>query len=203
MFFRRALVSLLGIGAAYASVIVARTAATVERDIGFISGNTTKLSNAVKAFPSTGGTVLQALAIHTDAVATNTAVQQTLTDSKATPSVSEADATTIIALLQALANAIVDALAATVAKKAAFRALDLQLPGTSKLVGQDLNQLYEPTALVVTAAGLTNKPRRYGSTKLLETDLLSKTPNDKKAQANAIIAQINAAFDKAIAAYSS
>jgi hypothetical protein len=59
--------TVLSVAAAGLALTVKRDAATVEADIARISTQVTTLDNAIEAYPLTGGTLLNALTIHTDA----------------------------------------------------------------------------------------------------------------------------------------
>ncbi|KAJ3576364.1 hypothetical protein NP233_g456 [Leucocoprinus birnbaumii] len=159
------------------------TVADVLTDLGNVKTQVTTLDNAINGFPNSGGTLTQALAIHTDATNTNSAVQATTSDANTVPTpVSESDGQSILTAIQGIEPIIEDALTAIVAKKAAFQALPVG--GIPALVASDLSTL-------------------NASTNALENVLIAKAPADLQATAQAISGRINSAFATAIAAYAS
>ncbi|KAF9445147.1 hypothetical protein P691DRAFT_735440 [Macrolepiota fuliginosa MF-IS2] len=165
------------------AVSLASTPQTVLSDLTALQSSITTLDNAINAFPNTGGSLVAALAIHTDAQNTETALGQTTTDAQAlSPSpVSVADGTSIINEVNVIRPIIEDALTAIVAKKPAFDALPLG--GVSALVLQDLQALSADTQTLATA-------------------LIAATPASLQSQANSLANEIESAFATAIAAYS-
>ncbi|KAF9259729.1 hypothetical protein L218DRAFT_812563, partial [Marasmius fiardii PR-910] len=157
-----------------------RTVAQVEADIATISSQINTLDTDINSFPNSGGSLIQALAIHTAATNLVSSINKGTTDVNATPAPSEADSQTILNSVQALVNPITSGLNAIVAKKPAFDALPLG--GVSALVKQDLGNL----ATAATA---------------FENGLIAKAPADLKSQAQSIANTINAALTKAQAAY--
>jgi len=157
-----------------------RTVAQVEADIATINTDVNSLNTAINGFPATGGTLAEALAIHTDATNLETAITKGTTDVQNTGAVSEADGTTILKSVQAIQPTIISALNGIVAKKAAFQALPLG--GVPALVKADLNTLNTDTSA-------------------FEAALIAAAPADLVANATAIKTAIDAAFSNAIAAY--
>jgi len=159
----------------------AATVADVEADLNSISTQVTALDKAVTAFPNTGGSLLAALAIHTDAVNLGSAIDKGTTDTKAVPlPISETDGQTILNLVSSFEPTIEHALSQIIAKKPAFQALPIG--GIPALVKQDLSNL-------------------SASTNALETALIASAPADLVAAATTLKNNINAAFAQAIAAY--
>ncbi|KAJ7362334.1 hydrophobic surface binding protein [Mycena albidolilacea] len=173
--------TVLSVAAAGLALTVKRDAATVEADIAKISTQVTTLDNAIEAYPLTGGTLLNALTIHTDATTLITTLNGAVTDVTATSQLSEADGRTILSSVEAIEPTILDALTNIVVKKPAFAALPIG--GLPALILQDLKNL--KTATVAFANGL-----------------VSIAPADLVAEATQLSSNITAAFDPAIAAYS-
>ncbi|KAF8157220.1 hypothetical protein B0H34DRAFT_491758 [Crassisporium funariophilum] len=153
--------STLTILATLAAISLAATVTDVENDIKNISSQTTTLDNAITAFPATGGSLLNALAIHSDAVSLGSAIDKGTTDVKVCaeylfsdliikyqqavpPPISEADGTTILNAVTAFEPTILDALNQIVVKKPAFQALPIG--GIPALVKQDLINLSASTS---------------------------------------------------------
>ncbi|KAK7445737.1 hypothetical protein VKT23_014732 [Stygiomarasmius scandens] len=157
-----------------------RTVAQVETDLRNIATQVTTLDNNINAFPNSGGSLTQALAIHTAAQNLLTSVNSATTDVQGTTGVSESDGQTIIGIVNGFEPTIIDALNAIITKKPAFDALPLG--GVSALVKQDLGQLGTATSN-------------------LEVALINQAPSDLKSQAQSIQAAVDAAFAKAQAAY--
>ncbi|KAF7978610.1 hypothetical protein HWV62_45348 [Athelia sp. TMB] len=156
-----------------------RTVAQVESDIAAISTQVTSLDNSINTFPDSGGSLSAALAINTASRNLNTAITTATTDTKAlTAPVGDSDAQVIIDAVSGFTPTIVDALNNIIAKKPSFDALIV----ADTLVQEDLASL-------------------NSSTVAFENALLSLAPGDLQSQAEALIAEINAAFAKAIAAY--
>ncbi|KAJ7209810.1 hydrophobic surface binding protein A-domain-containing protein, partial [Mycena haematopus] len=97
-----------------------RDPATVEADIVTISSQVTTLDNAIEAFPLTGGSLLNALGIHTDATNLVTTLNNAIVDVDATSPLSEDDGRTILSAVEAIEPIILDALTDIVVKKPAF-----------------------------------------------------------------------------------
>ncbi|KAJ7888325.1 hydrophobic surface binding protein [Mycena olivaceomarginata] len=160
---------------------VAAAGLALTADIARISTQVTTLDNAIEAYPLTGGTLLNALTIHTDATTLITTLNGAVTDVTATSQLSEADGRTILSSVEAIEPTILDALTNIVVKKPAFAALPIG--GLPALILQDLKNL--KTATVAFANGL-----------------VSIAPADLVAEATQLSSNITAAFDPAIAAYS-
>ncbi|KAI0321396.1 hydrophobic surface binding protein [Amylostereum chailletii] len=158
-----------------------RDATTVESDIASISSQVSTLDAAITAFPSTGGSLVNALAIHTDATNLDTTVKSATTDTTGSAAFTETEGNTILTAIQALQPLITTTLSDIVAKKPAFDGLPIG--GISALVLQDLKSLSTDTAA-------------------FETALIAKAPADLQAQSQTVSDTINAAFTSAIAAYS-
>ncbi|KAJ3741468.1 hydrophobic surface binding protein [Lentinula detonsa] len=166
--------------ACLAAIPMKRDVGTVEQDITNIASQVTALDSAINAFPTAGGSLLSALAIHAEATGLASALGTAATDVAATAPFSDADATTILASVEAFEPTILDALTGIVAKKPAFDALPLG--GVSALVAEDLVTLS------------TN-------TKDFENALIADTPANLLAQATPITSTIDAALATASAAY--
>ncbi|KAK7034600.1 hypothetical protein VNI00_012231 [Paramarasmius palmivorus] len=172
-------VFVLSAAAAFASP-VKRDVATVKADIANIATQVTSLNNAIQAFPSSGGSLANALAIHNSAVSLDTAVKKATTDVQATDPFSDADSADILASVEAIEPTIESALTGIVEKKPAFDALPIG--GVSALVRQDLNNLNTDTLA-------------------LADSLIAKASAGTVDQANTIKSNIASAFATAIAAY--
>ncbi|KAF8157222.1 hydrophobic surface binding protein [Crassisporium funariophilum] len=167
----------------FAVTCLSTTAANVEADLAAISTQVTTLDNAITAFPTSGGSLLAALAIHTDAGNLGTAIDKGTTDTNAVvPSpVSESDGATILKAVQAFEPEILHALQQIILKKPGFTSLPIG--GIPALVKQDLINL-------------------NSSTSKFEAALINSAPPDLKAQATAIKSAVDAALASAVAAYS-
>ncbi|KAJ7259164.1 hydrophobic surface binding protein [Mycena haematopus] len=174
--------TVLSVAAVGLTLSFKRDAATIEADIATISSEVTTLDNAVEAFPLTGGSLLNALNIHTDATTLITTLNKAVTDVSATAPLSEADCRTILAAVEAIEPIILDALADIIVKKPAFAALPIG--GLPTLILQDLKNL--ETATVD-----------------FSNDLITICPPDLGAEATQLSLNITTAFAPAIAAYSS
>ncbi|RDB17435.1 hypothetical protein Hypma_001618 [Hypsizygus marmoreus] len=158
------------------------TIADVKADINTIAAQTTTLDNSITAFPLTGGTLIQALAVHNNAVTLGSSINKGTTDVQATTPTpfSDADGAAVLALVEAFEPTIESALTGIVGKKAAFQALPIG--GIPALVKQDLSNL-------------------GASTTAFENALIAAAPASVVADATALKARVNAAFAAAIAAY--
>ncbi|KAG7091707.1 hypothetical protein E1B28_008108 [Marasmius oreades] len=154
-----------------------RTVAQIEADIAQITSQVAALDTAVKGFTNS---LTQALAIHNDAVALVSTINQGTTDVNATPQPSESDSQTILNSVQGFVPSVTDALQAIIDKKAAFQALPIG--GIPALVKQDLANLNTATVA-------------------FENGLIAKAPTDLKSQAQSIANTVNAALASAQAAY--
>jgi len=164
------------------AAITKRTVAAIEADLNTITTDVKKLDTDINAFPDTGGSLLAALAIHTDATTLESDLNKATNDTTATPGpLSETDAQTILGLVNTVSPIIQDALSKIVAKKPAFTALPIG--GIPALILSDLKTLNNDTMA-------------------FEKALVAIAPADLIPTANMIISQINAAFASAIAAYS-
>ncbi|THH14456.1 hypothetical protein EW146_g5882 [Bondarzewia mesenterica] len=186
--------------AALASPLSKRTVAQVESDISNINDQVNSLNTAIEAFPDSGGSLSEALAIHTSATNLETAINSatsdtqaiylhdltlhssSLIDVQATDPFSDADGQTILSQVQALEPNITSALQNIVEKKPAFEALPIG--GIPALVEQDLQTLESDTSAFANA-------------------LIANTPADLLDQANSIKSDIDSAFATAVAAYAS
>ncbi|KAJ7611149.1 hydrophobic surface binding protein [Mycena rosella] len=177
--FSRLIFSLSLFAAAFATP-VKRTVAQVEADIASISAQVTTLDNAIKAFPATGGSLVAALTIHTDATSLETTLNQGTSDVTATGTVSEADGRTILSAVEAFEPTILDALTQIAAKQPAFAALPIG--GIPALILQDLQTLKTDTVNFSNA-------------------LIANAPADLKAEATTLTNNITNGFNTAIAAY--
>ncbi|KAF5383281.1 hypothetical protein D9615_004806 [Tricholomella constricta] len=160
----------------------ASTVADVQADIADITTKLHALDDSITAFPTSGGTLTQALAIHNNAVALGSSIDQGATDTAAvTPNpVSDADGRSILDSFEALEPTINHALVGIVDRKAAFTALPLG--GIPALVKQDLANL-------------------NASTSNIEAALIGSAPAGLVGEATDLKNRIDAAFATAIAAY--
>jgi len=163
--------------------LLKRTVATIESDLMNIITQLTALCNALTAFPDSGGSLVNALAIHTDAENLNTAVTTAISDIKATGPVNENDGQVILMLIREIEDIVIHCvLNETVVKKPAFD--ELPLGDVSALVKSDLISL-------------------NASTSELEGALIGTAPADLVSQVTAIKTAIDAAFSTALVAYAS
>ncbi|KAK7061392.1 hydrophobic surface binding protein [Favolaschia claudopus] len=174
--------AILSVAAVGLALTVKRDAATVEADVAKISAQVTTLDNAIVAFPQTGGSLVNALAIHTDATNLITTLNGAVVDVAATPQLSEDDGRTILSAVEAIEPTILDALTQIVVKKPAFQALPIG--GLPALILQDLKNL-------------------KAATSSFANGLITIAPADLVDEATQLAQDITNAFDPAIAAYSS
>ncbi|KAF5347280.1 hypothetical protein D9756_009991 [Leucocoprinus leucothites] len=169
---------------AFLSVITVALGATVQNvldDIAAAKAQAVTLENAIDSFPTTGGSLAQALAIHQQALNTVSALNKTTSDVETVPlPVSEADAASILDAVIDAKPVIENGLTDIVTKKSAIDALPIS--GLSALVEQDLKALNT-------------------STLALGDDLIARAPADLLDEATSLRAEIAAAFVTAIAAY--
>ncbi|KAJ7723491.1 hydrophobic surface binding protein [Mycena maculata] len=158
-----------------------RTVATVEADIATVTTQLTALDTAIEAFPLTGGSLLAALGIHSDATTLITTLNGATSDVTANGALDDADGSTILASVEAIEPTILDALTDIVTKEPAFASLPIG--GIPALILQDLENLQTATAAFAAA-------------------LVSNAPADLVSEASTLEDNINAAFTPAIAAYS-
>ncbi|KDR66630.1 hypothetical protein GALMADRAFT_80675 [Galerina marginata CBS 339.88] len=159
----------------------AATIADILSDTSTINSQITTLDEAITAYPATGGTLANALAIHTDASNLINTVKKGTTDAVTPKPFSEADGNSIVKAVKAFEPKVLDALKQLVIKKPAFQALPIG--GIPALVKQDLISL-------------------NASTVAFEAALIASAPADLIPTANSIKSTIDAAFATAIAAYS-
>ncbi|KAH9478053.1 hypothetical protein JR316_0010290 [Psilocybe cubensis] len=167
------------------SVGFATTTADVKADIATITSQAKALQAAIMAFPNNGGSLITALAMHTDAVNLGSAIDKATSDVNAvTPKpFAEADGSAILAAVQKLEPIITNTVNQIVSKKAAFQALPLPNGSIPALVKQDL-------------VDLNSKASRF------EAALTKSASPNHVAAATAIKASLDAAVARAIAAYS-
>ncbi|KAJ7023287.1 hydrophobic surface binding protein [Mycena alexandri] len=176
----RLLLSLALVAASLATPLK-RTVAQIEADLTTLQSQVTSLDNNIKGFPASGLT--GALEIHDAAAGLESSLNTATSDVKATPTVSEADATTILNTVQNnIEPLVIDALTRIAGDRAAFDAQPII--GLSALVLVDLQTLKNDTDAFSNA-------------------LIAAAPADLKTQATAIKTAIDAAFSKAIAAFAS
>ncbi|KAL0577782.1 hypothetical protein V5O48_004210 [Marasmius crinis-equi] len=157
-----------------------RTVDQVKADITEISNQVKALGSAISSFPDSGGTLQQALEIHSSAQNLVSTINTATSDVNGTPTFSEDDSKDILNLFQGLAPDVSSTLQALVSKKPAFDALPLGQ--ASALVKQDLGQLAD-------------------ATKSLESALIDKAPDDLKGQAQQVAEGINSDITSAQSAY--
>ncbi|KAJ7676209.1 hydrophobic surface binding protein A-domain-containing protein [Mycena rosella] len=172
--------TVLSVAAVGLALSVKRTVAVVEADIAKISTQVTTLDNAIEAYPLTGGSLLNALTIHTDATTLITTLKTATADVTANGALDEADGRTILTSVEAIEPTILDALTDIVIKKPAFAALPIG--GLPALILQDLTNLKASTVAFAAA-------------------LVANAPADLVTEATTVQGSITAAFDPAIAAY--
>ncbi|KAF7300049.1 Hydrophobic surface binding protein [Mycena kentingensis (nom. inval.)] len=176
------LLTIATVAAAAFGNVLPRDAATVKTDITNIAAQVTTLDNNINAFPASGGTLTAALAIHNSAVALISTINGATTDATNAGAFSEDDGAEILASVEAIEPTIFDALEQIVVKKPAFQALPIG--GLPALILQDLTNLKTSTVAFANA-------------------LIADSPADLVDEATTLRDDIAAAFDTAIAAYSS
>jgi hypothetical protein len=97
----RALV-ILSIAALGLAAVLKRDAATVEADLAVLTSQVTALDSAVQAFPLTGGTLAEAMVVHTNAVNVISTLNTAASDEQAAGAFSEADGQAICPLSRVL-----------------------------------------------------------------------------------------------------
>ncbi|KIK67847.1 hypothetical protein GYMLUDRAFT_36630 [Collybiopsis luxurians FD-317 M1] len=166
--------------AGFAATPVKRQLASVQADLANIASQVTALDNDLKAFPTSGGSLLSALAIHAQATSLASALGTAATHAANTGPVTDAQAQGILATVEGFEPTILDALTEIVAKKPGFDSLPLG--GVSALVAQDLATLKTDT-------------------KNFENALVADTPADLLSTVTPITSAIDAALATASAAY--
>ncbi|KAJ7051307.1 hydrophobic surface binding protein [Mycena amicta] len=179
MLFAR-LLTVVSVAAVSLALVAKRDAATVEADIATITTKVTTLDNAIEAFPLTGGSLVNALAIHSDATSLITTLNTATSDATNAGAFSEDDGASILASVEAIEPIILDALQDIVVKKPAFAALPIG--GLPALIYVDLQNLQNATIAFANA-------------------LIADSPADLVDEATTLRDNINAAFGPAIAAY--
>uniref|UniRef100_A0A0W0GD58 Putative hydrophobic surface binding protein n=1 Tax=Moniliophthora roreri TaxID=221103 RepID=A0A0W0GD58_MONRR len=174
------ILSLCLFAAAAFATPVKRTVAQVEADIATMSSQVTSLNNQIQAFPNSGGSLTNALAIFNAAAALDRSITQGTTDVQNTGVFSESDGRTIPRSVQAVQPTIISALDGIASKRAAFDGLPMG--GISGLVKQYLAALGSDTMA-------------------FENALITNAPPDLESTAHGIANAINAAIDNAQAAY--
>ncbi|KAJ7096649.1 hydrophobic surface binding protein [Mycena belliarum] len=159
---------------------VKRTVAQVEADISSISAQVTTLDNSIKAFPNTGGSLVSALLIHTDATTLESTLSKGTSDVTSTGVVSQTDGRTILDQVEAFVPTILDALSQIAAKQPAFAALPIS--GIPALILQDLQTLKTDTVNFADA-------------------LIANAPATLKIEATQLVNNIAAGFNSAIAVF--
>ncbi|VDB92546.1 unnamed protein product [Peniophora sp. CBMAI 1063] len=158
-----------------------RDAATVEADIATITSQVSALNDAITQF-GTSKSLTDALAIHSDAGTLETAINQATSDTNASDAFTEDEGATILSAIQNLEPNIIAALQNLDSQHDNFASQPIA--GLDAVVESDLNTLNTDTTA-------------------FENALLSKAPADIQSQAQASVADINSAFQAAIATYAS
>ncbi|KAJ7795272.1 hydrophobic surface binding protein [Mycena olivaceomarginata] len=172
--------AILSIAALSLAAVIKRDAATVEKDLAVLTGQVMALDNAAQAFPLSGGTLAEAMTVHTSAVNVISTLTNAASDEQAVDTFSETEGQAILAALEGFEPNILDFLQNTVVKKPAFALF----PGVTALILQDLNNYL--------TAGIA-----FGST------LFNKAPADLDARVAQFRTTTVSAFEVAIDAYSS
>ncbi|KAF9524354.1 hydrophobic surface binding protein A-domain-containing protein [Crepidotus variabilis] len=160
--------------------LLPRDLAQVNADLKELSTKIDTLDSALTAYP-TSGNLIQALAIHNDALAVASSLSKTTQDVTTTGPVSDNDSTNILNTVQGKVPTIKRALTTIVAKKSGFTSLPVS--GVPALIKQDLGWL-------------------SGNTTALANALITNAPPFLVANATALKKDVEAAFATAIAAYS-
>ncbi|KJA21565.1 hypothetical protein HYPSUDRAFT_216288 [Hypholoma sublateritium FD-334 SS-4] len=166
-----------------ASVVLA-TLAQIELQLGFVSSNSTNLDNLLNAFPTTGASVAEALAIHSAAVSFSASLSTmaTITTENGPLLSQSVDASTLIfddVLM--CGNNLQNALFEIVVKKPSFTALPIG--GLPALVLNDLDNL-------------------NASSIAFADSFIAVAPESLLPNATALKATVLSEFATAIAAYS-
>ncbi|KAJ7795241.1 hydrophobic surface binding protein [Mycena olivaceomarginata] len=127
--------AILSIAALSLAAVLKRDAATVEADLAVLTSQVTALDNAVQAFPLSGGTLAEAMTVHTNAVNVISTLNTAASDEKAVDTFSETEGQAI----------------GTSSRKPAFEVL----PGVTAQILQDLNNYL--TAGIAFGSTLFNK----------------------------------------------
>lgn len=151
----------------------------VKTDIGHISSQLRAMHAMLDAFPTTGGSLIQAIAIHAEAVNLVSTIDRGTSHVKAVPlPVSDADGRALLALVKALEPAVISALDSLVAKKETA----LSITGVITFVRQDLANL-------------------NASAVALENAMIMAAPANIVPEASALKKKVDTALANAIAAY--
>jgi len=157
--------------------------ATVRADIATISTQVNSLRDSVAAFPDSGGSLIEVLAINVAAGNLILAINTATIDTKAvTAAVSGDDANKILADLTNLKPTILDALRLLVAKKPAVASL--------------YNVIDVPALAVHALKALQT------AVSALEAALIASAPADFKNKSQPLIDEVDTAFATAIQAFS-
>ncbi|KAF5383132.1 hypothetical protein D9615_004818 [Tricholomella constricta] len=162
-------------------VISFAAVADVQRDLKEISTLVSKLDKTIDGLPSSGATISQGIAIQSDVINLGRGLDKGTSDVKATRSFSDGDSKAIVGSVRAFSPTILHLLNNAVAKKSSI--VKIPFPGIAALVRQALQRL-------------SNSAAEF------ENALIAASADSVKGQAKAIKADIDAAFVKAIAAYS-
>ncbi|KAJ7091843.1 hydrophobic surface binding protein [Mycena epipterygia] len=136
------------------AAVLKRDAATVEADLAVLTSQATALNNAVQAFPLTGGTLAEAIAIHTNTVNVISTLNTAASDEQAAGAFSEADGGAILSVLEGSEPIILDFLQSIVVKKPAFEEV---FPGVTVLILQDLED-YQSVGIAFVNTLFNNVP---------------------------------------------
>ncbi|KAF8062190.1 hypothetical protein FPV67DRAFT_1452081 [Lyophyllum atratum] len=152
--------------------------------IALLTSLTTALNDAITEFPGTGGTLLQALSLHT---ATTTLAAAIDTTTAAVPkALTESDARFILDAMEGLTPTIIAILDNITAKKDTVMALPFSFP----LIGMGAAALVKKDVTSVAA-----------STAALENALLSASPESIRQEGSDLRDLLDAAFANTIVTY--
>ncbi|KAF9524355.1 hydrophobic surface binding protein A-domain-containing protein [Crepidotus variabilis] len=160
--------------------LLPRDVAQVKADLADLSTKIDTMDAALTAYPTTGN-LIQALAIHNDAVAVASSLTKATSDVTSTGPVSDSDSADILNILQGKVPTIQRTLVTIVDKKSGFTSLPIG--GIPALIKQDLIWL-------------------DGNTTALSNALIKNAPASLLPNATALKNTVESAFDTAIAAYS-
>ncbi|KAJ7164366.1 hydrophobic surface binding protein [Mycena filopes] len=162
-----------------------RNVAQLEARISLIATQLATLRDNIELFPSTGGSLFNALNIHADATSLITTIKGATTEATANGALGEDDARTLLTYVKALEPPIVSALTGIVLALPIpdFVALILPITDPAAVIHQDL---YNLKAATVSFASV----------------LVSIAPANFVDEATTLQTNIIAAFEPAIAAYS-
>lgn len=166
-----------------ASVVISSFAASIpniKADLLIVSSYVNALDKSVSALPSKGATIGQAIVINSNVQGLGALLDKGTKDIQSAPHFSEGDGKAILNSFRGSARILVDILSKLITKRATIKALPV--PGITGLVRQGLEALHS----------------RLGA---FSNALMASEPNDVKGEVKKLMVSVDAAFAKAIAAF--